>query len=183
MDFGFVPILVIIAVVAVRMSKEFKKVSRGRPSGGGVSGVPSSDGSGSRDLFDFLEELRRQNQPSQDEEPPPIDPADAAKARLRAKVREAVKRRQEAENAVSSGSFEEEVPRRPVQVKSMPSRTVSEVDAFALAKLESVAGDGTAALPTGLAHDVFFVNPADPRDMAKRAIVLREVLGPPLALR
>lgn len=181
MDFGFVPILVIIAVVAVRMSKEFKKVNQGRPHGGGVPGAPSSEG-GAKDLFEFLEDLRKQNQPSFEEKPPPLDPADEAKARLRAKVREAVKRRQEAENAVSAGSFEE-APRRPVPMKAMSGRTLSEVDAFALGKLESVAGDGTAAQPAGLAHDVFLVNPADPRDMARRAIVLREVLGPPLALR
>ena len=182
MDFGFVPILVIIAVVAVRMSKEFKKVSQGRPHGGGVLGAPSSEG-GAKDLFEFLEDLRKQNQPAQDDGPPPLDPADEAKARLRAKIRESVKRRQTAENVVLSGSFEEEVPRKPVAAKALPRKTVSEVDAFALGKLESVAGDGAAAQPAGLTHDVFLVNPADPRDMAKRAIVLREVLGPPLALR
>jgi len=177
-----VPILVIIAVVAARMSKEFKKVNQGRPGGGGLSGVPSADGSGAKDLFEFLEDLRKQNQSPQEEEPPPLDPADKAKARLRAKLRETVKRRQEAENAVSSGSFEE-APRLPVPVKAMMGRTVSEADAFALGKLESVAGDGAAPQSSGLSHDVFFVNPADPRDLAKRAIVLREVLGPPLALR
>lgn len=181
MDFGFIPILVVLAVVAVRMSKEFKKVSQGRPHGGGVPGAPSSEG-GARDLFEFLEELRKQNAPLQDDGPPPLDPAEEAKARQRTKVREAVKRRQAEENAVSSGSFEES-PRLPVAAKAVPRRTVSEVDAFALGKLESVAGDGAAAQPAGLTHDVFLVNPADPRDMAKRAIVLREVLGPPLALR
>ena len=59
---GFFFFFVIIIALVIRVSKEFSKVNKGRPSTG-VPPVPSEGERGARDISDFLQELKRLNQP------------------------------------------------------------------------------------------------------------------------
>ena len=66
-DLSFLIPLVVIVVVMAKVSKEFSKVSRNRPTGGGSDDGTSGGGrvEGARSIAEFLEELKRQAQATQ----------------------------------------------------------------------------------------------------------------------
>ena len=179
MDFGALPVLLVVAVLIGRAYKEFSKVSRNRPSTGS-SGLPPTGDSGAKELFDFLKELKEQNQPAPDAALPPPLNVDRNQAKIRADIREAVRRGREAqEEAVRlpAASAPRSAPlAKPVEGKS---------DAYVISKPveDSPIGEVMVQGSSGLAHAVFATSPSDSRDLAKRAMVLREVMGPPIGLR
>lgn len=179
MDLGALPILVVVVVLIGRAFKEFSKVSRNRP-GSGNDGLPPAGDSGARELFDFLKELKEQNQPASDTAVPLPLNADRNQAKMRAEIREAVRRGREAQ---------EEAVRLPSATAprsvTLPKPVEGKSDAYVIAKPieDSPIGEVLVQGPGGLAHAVFATSLSDPRELAKRAMVLREVMGAPVGLR
>ena len=185
-DLSFLIPLVVIVVVMAKVSKEFSKVSRNRPTGG-VSDDGTSGGGrveGARSIAEFLEELKRQAQATQAAPSASAESDETLQARLREKVREAARLRREAAGHGQPPSFESPppLPREPQRTAPAvaPSAPVIEhpgAERRALAKAAAVERK------TGLEHPVFGAASADAAGMARRAVLLREILGPPVGLQ
>ena len=183
MDFSFLVPLVVIVVVMARVSKEFSKVSRNRPSGGNPGGgMPGSGGGeGARSIADFLEDLKRQAQAAQMER---AENGEELQTRLREKVREAARLRRDAAGYA---------PPPPIEPRSSASLVASALPPIlqtvaAAPPPPSVARGAPAKVAaaerkSGLAHPVFGGDPAGAEGLARRAVLLREILGPPVGLR
>lgn len=187
MDLSFLIPLVVIVVVMSKVSKEFSKVSRDRPSGGGdddASGAGRT--AGARSIAEFLEELKRQAQASQAPASPSGESDEALQARLREKVREAVRLKREA--AASAG--------QPPPLNVPPPLHTAPVAATRVWNLATNGGSApeppqkrsrapaktAGERKAGLAHPVFTA-PSDTAGVARRAVLLREILGSPVALQ
>ena len=207
--------IIVVAVVVAKVSKEFSKVGRNRPAGGGTGGVsPSAEGGeGAKSIAEFLEDLKRQAQAAQDEPVlhPEVAPPDAdLQARLREKVREAARRKHVEQTGAPSSQNERRdrpaaatVPHRaPPAVPptaTAPRRAAPAVSSSTLpaahaaglvpefppaVAVQAPAAFAPAMRQTGLAHPVFGArSSAQAAAVARRAVLLREILGPPLALR
>lgn len=173
MDFGIIPFLVFIGFVVFRIAKEAAKVDRERPRGDGPLLDPQRGVEGSRNISDFLEELKRM----QSSAPPPEVVYDETRE-LRRRVREAARQNRQMKTRV----FEAETP--VVQTLSpLPSQTVEADDFYTVSAESAYSEKAVAGQAGGLAHPVFSGVSSEQMSLAKRAIVLREVLGPPLGLR
>ena len=111
-DLSFLIPLVVIVVVMAKVSKEFSKVSRNRPTGGGSDDGTSGAGrvEGARSIAEFLEELKRQAQATQAAPSASAESDETLQARLREKVREAARLRREAAGHGQPPSFESPPP-------------------------------------------------------------------------
>ena len=185
-DLSFLIPLVVIVVVMAKVSKEFSKVSRNRPTGGGSDDGTSGGGrvEGARSIAEFLEELKRQAQATQAAPSASAESDETLQARLREKVREAARLRREAAGHGRPPSIESPppLPREPQRTAPAvaPSAPVIEhpgAERRALAKAAAVERKA------GLEHPVFGSASADAAGMARRAVLLREILGPPVGLQ
>ncbi|MGI5868882.1 MAG: hypothetical protein ACOX9C_05510 [Kiritimatiellia bacterium] len=163
--------LIVIGSVIASVVKESKKVDRNRPADGDFG-----DGDGAKSIGEFLDELRRQAQDALGE---PATNADSPEARqqaeLREKVREAARRRREVAKHAAP-------PPLPAKAKAAaaPAAAVHELPASGRPAAPKVV---TPVRKTGLAHPIFSAAATSPADAARRAVVLREILGPPVALQ
>ncbi len=173
---GFIPVLLIIIFVVIRFSKELSKVNNNRP-GTGTPPVGPNEAGGARDIFDFLEELKRQNQTP--EPRAEVSSAYDEQAALRERIRTAARLNREMKTRI----LEEPPPIDQRVAKPKPVVAQPVHDAYSV--VNTVAQDEKDAEQTrgGLDHPVFAGSLYDPMAMAKRAIVLREVMGSPLGLR
>lgn len=173
---GFLVFFVFIIVMVVRISKELSKVNKSRPSTG-IPPVPSEGERGARGISDFLEELKRLNQPAvqKADEPSAYDEQMA----LREKVRNATRQNREMKTRIL-----EELP-PPVMRKAKPAPVaVQEVyDAYSVVNTAAQDEREAEQKRSGLEHPVFAGSLYDPMAIAKRAIVLQEVMGKPISLR
>ncbi len=176
---GFLPFFLIIIFMVVRISKELSKVNKSRPSTG-MPPVPPEGERGARDISDFLQELKRLNQPAAQtrEEQSAHDEQMA----LRERVRRAVRENREMKTKI----LDEPPPSPPPLVVSVikPKSVVEqEYDAYSVVNTAAQNEKEAEQQRTGLDHPVFAGSLYDPMAIAKRAIVLREVMGPPVGLR
>ncbi len=173
---GFLLFFVVIIVMVVKISKEFSKVNKSRPSTG-MPPVPSGGQGGMRGISDFLEELKHLNQSAVQKVEE--QPAYNEQIEMREKIRNAARQSREMKTKIL------EEPPPLVMRKAKPKLVaVQEVyDAYSV--VNTAAQDEKEAEQTrsGLEHPVFAGSLYDPMAMAKRAIVLREVMGPPVGLR
>ncbi len=173
---GFFPFFLIIIFMVIRISKELSKVNKSRP-GTGMPPVPSEGERGARDISDFLQELKRRNQPAA--ETAEEQSAQGEQIALRERVRRAVRENREMKTKVL-----DEPPPLVVSAAKVKPVVVQQVhDAYSV--VNTVAQDEKEAEQKriGLEHPVFAGSLYDPMAIAKRAIVLREVMGPPVGLR
>ena len=186
-DLSFLIPLVVIVVVMAKVSKEFSKVSRNRPTGGGSDDGTSGGGrvEGARSIAEFLEELKRQAQATQAAPSASAESDETLQARLREKVREAARLRREAAGHGQPPSFESPPPPLPRE----PQRTAPAVAPLAPviehpgAERRALAKAAAVERKAGLEHPVFGSASADAAGMARRAVLLREILGPPVGLQ
>lgn len=173
MDFGILPFLLFVGFVVFRIAKEAAKVDRERPQADGPLLDPQRGVEGARNISDFLDELKRMQSPAA-----PSHMVSDETRELRRRVRDAARENREMKTRVL-----EEIPSVVPTAPPLPSQTVTEED-FYRASAESAYSKKTVlSVPGGLAHPVFSGGSKDQMAMAQRAIVLREVLGPPLGLR
>jgi len=185
-DLSFLIPLVVIVVVMAKVSKEFSKVSRNRPTGGGSDDGTSGGGrvEGARSIAEFLEELKRQAQATQAAPSASAESDETLQARLREKVREAARLRREAAGHGRPPSFES-----PPPLPREPRRTAPAVAPLAPviehpgAERRALAKAAAVERKAGLEHPVFGSASADAAGMARRAVLLREILGPPVGLQ
>ena len=185
-DLSFLIPLVVIVVVMAKVSKEFSKVSRNRPTGGGSDDGTSGGGrvEGARSIAEFLEELKRQAQATQAAPSASAESDETLQARLREKVREAARLRREAAGHGQPPSFES-----PSPLPREPQRTAPAVAPLAPviehpgAERRALAKAAAVERKAGLEHPVFGSASADAAGMARRAVLLREILGPPVGLQ
>ena len=177
MDFGIVPFLLFLGFIVFRIAREAAKVDRERPGADGPLLDPQRSVEGSRNISDFLEELKRMQSPA----PPPAPPEvvyDETRE-LRRRVREAACRNREMKTRLI-----EDPPPVVQAFTPFPSEPVTKAEDFFSASAESAYSKKVVTrVPGGLAHPVFSGEARDQIALAQRAIVLREVLGPPLGLR
>ena len=185
-DLSFLIPLVVIVVVMAKVSKEFSKVSRNRPTGGGSDDGTSGGGrvEGARSIAEFLEELKRQAQATQAAPSASAESDETLQARLREKVREAARLRREAAGHGRPPSLES-----PPPLPREPQRTAPAVAPLAPviehpgAERRALAKAAAVERKAGLEHPVFGSASADAAGMARRAVLLREILGPPVGLQ
>lgn len=185
-DLSFLIPLVVIVVVMAKVSKEFSKVSRNRPTGGGSDDGTSGAGrvEGARSIAEFLEELKRQAQATQAAPSASAESDETLQARLREKVREAARLRREAAGHGRPPSFESPppLPREP-QCTAPAVAPLAPVIEHPGAERRALAKAAAVERKAGLEHPVFGSASADAAGMARRAVLLREILGPPVGLQ
>ncbi len=176
MDFGVFPVFLIILFVVIRVSKELAKLEKGRPGSGDPPDLPSAETDGARDIADFLAEIKRRATTPQGPSSPTFD----EKQNLRRRVREAARQRREQAERETRG---EVAPPRAASVTPPVKAVVVEPDAYSVSPEAAYDERVRGLTRPGLAHAVFSSPAVDPDALAKRAIVLRDVLGPPVGLR
>ena len=185
-DLSFLIPLVVIVVVMAKVSKEFSKVSRNRPTGGGSDDGTSGAGrvEGARSIAEFLEELKRQAQATQAAPSASAESDETLQARLREKVREAARLRREAAGHGRPPSFESPPPLPREPQRTAPAvAPVAPVIEHPGAERRALAKAAAVERKAGLEHPVFGSASADAAGMARRAMLLREILGPPVGLQ
>lgn len=173
MGLGVLPFLLFVAFVVFRVVKEAAKVDEGRPGSGDPLLGPRTGGEGARDISDFLEELKRVHSPS-----PPLVESYNETRELRQRVRDASRQNREMKTRI----LETQPPAVCVPA-ALPLQAEKEEDFYSVSAEAAYSERGVVRASGGLAHPVFAGIPNDQMTMGKRAIVLREVLGPPLGLR
>lgn len=173
MDLSLIPFLLFVVFIVIRITKEASKVTRKRPGADDLFPDPQPDAEGgARDISDFLKELKRMHSSP----PPPEVVSDEKTRELRDRVRAAARQNREKK-------LPESLPPIVAKQVSALNQTVEEED-YSSASAESAYSEKTVkSVPGGLAHPVFSGSSRDPMTMARRAIILQEVLGPPLGLR
>lgn len=175
MGLGVLPFLLFIGFLVSRIVKEAAKIEQERPGADGPLSEPRSGDEGPRDISDFLEELKHLHWAGA--EAPP-DVAYDEKRMLRQRVRDTARRNREMKTRV----LETQPPAVSVP-DSLPLQAEKEEDFYSVSAEAAYSERSVERASGGLAHPVFAGIPNDQMTMGKRAIVLREVLGPPLGLR
>lgn len=167
---------VFIIVMVVRISKEFSKVNKSRPSTDMPPVAPQGQG-GARDISDFLTELKRLNQPAAQkaEEQSAYDEQMA----MREKLRNAARQTREKKARI----LDEPPPLVGNRAKPKPVAVQEVYDAYSVVNTAIQDEREAEQKRSGLEHPVFAGSRYDPMAIAKRAIVLQEVMGKPVGLR
>ena len=158
--------IVFMGIALVRMAREAAKVEKNRPQAGGT---PDESDMGGKSLFDVLEELSREREPAPELDDHEFDPPDSVHPKMRRWV---YPKRQDVRTQLPPSTS----PPSP-QVPVSPVVSVSNAPQLSRGKVHKVEGKA------GLSHPVFNMDGLTPGEIAQRAVVLREVLGPPVGLR
>lgn len=159
--------LVFGGIALVRTVREAAKLEQNRPRAGTTPDESSVDG---KSIFDVLEEIRREREPVPELDDHEFDSPEGVHPKMRRWI-------YPGQEVVRT-----QIPRPPPP--SSPPAPVPPIVSNVLDKPEFPHGKYKKAyVNTGLSHPVFKMDGLTSSEMAQRAIVLREVLGPPVGLR
>ena len=182
-DLSFLIPLAVVIIVMAKVSKEFSKVSRNRPSGGGAGGGASGTAGveGARSIAEFLEDLKRQAQAAQAASATSAESDEDMQTRLREKVREAARLKREAAGRSQPPPLAPlpQEPRRGAPAVPAPAPVIEHPGTDRRAPAKAAAEERK----TGLEHPVFGAASTVAAGVARRAVLLREILGPPVGLQ